>query len=77
MNVEDSSNVQYQNLQIEDTILKEKYPMLHSLHISFISNAMSTILHEIFKLSEQIPKINILFIKHFCGTESTVISIPN
>ena len=25
MNVEDSSNVQYQQLQLENTILKEKY----------------------------------------------------
>ena len=40
MNIEDSSNVQYQNLQIEDTILKEKHQMLHSLHNPFISNVM-------------------------------------
>ena len=76
MNMEDSSNVHYQKLQLEDSILKEKYPMLHSLRIPFIPNVMSTILHEIFKLSEQFPKTNILSIKHFCGTESTVISVP-
>ena len=34
MNVEDPSNVQYQKLQIEDTIFKEKYSILHSLYIS-------------------------------------------
>ena len=76
MNVEDSSNVQYQKLQIEDTILKEKYLLLHFLHTPFIPNVMSTILLEIFKLSEQFPKTNILFIKYFCETESTIISIP-
>ena len=36
--------------------------MLHSLHISLIPNVMSTILHEIFKLSEQYPKTNLLSI---------------
>ena len=56
MNVEDSSNVQYQNLQLEDSILKEKYPMLHSLRISFIPNAMSTILHEISNYLNKFPK---------------------
>ena len=76
MNAEDSSNVQYQKLQLEDSILKEKYPMLHSLYIPFIPNVMLTILHEIFKLSEQYPKTNIISIKHFCGTDSTVISMP-
>ena len=76
MNIEDSSNVQYQNLQIEDTILKEKHQMLHSLHNPFISNVMWTILHVIFKLSEQFPRTNILSVKRFCGTESTIISIP-
>ena len=34
--------------------------MLHFLHISFILNVMSTILHEIFKLSEQFPQKNII-----------------
>ena len=51
MNVEDSSNVQYQKLQLEASILKEKYSMLHSLYIPFIPNVMSTILHDTFKLS--------------------------
>ena len=51
MIVEDSSSVQYQKLQLEDSILKEKYPMLHSLCIPFIPNVMSTILHDTFKLS--------------------------
>ena len=50
--------------------------MFHSLHIPFFSNVMSTILHDIFKLSEQFPKTSILSIKHFCGAESTAISIP-
>ena len=76
MNVENSSNVQYQKLQIEDTILKEKYSILDSLRISLIPNVMSIILHEIFKYFEQFPKTNILSINNFCGTESTVISIP-
>ena len=64
MNVEDSSNVQYQKLQIEETILKETYPMLYYLHIPFFPNVMSTILHDIFKLSEQFPKTSILSIKN-------------
>ena len=76
MNVENSSNVQYQKLQIEDTILKEKYSILDSLRIPLIPNVMSIILHEIFKYFEQFPKTNILSINNFCGTESTVISIP-
>ena len=76
MNIEDSNNVQCQKFQLEDSNLKERYPMLHSLHIPFIPNAMSTILHEIFKLSEQYRKTNILSIKKFYGTESIVISIP-
>ena len=63
-------------MQIEDTILKEKYPMLHSLYAPIITNVMLTILHQIFKLSEQYPKTNIISIKHFCGTDSTVISMP-
>ena len=74
-NVEDSSNVQYQKIQLEDST-KNKYPVLHYPRIPFIPNLMSTILHEIFKLSEKFPKTNILSIKYFCGTQSTVTSIP-
>jgi len=50
--------------------------MLHSLHIPVIPNVISTILQEIFKLSEQFPKNNLLSIKSFCGTDSTLINIP-
>ena len=75
MNVEGSSNVQYQKMQIENTILQEKYPMLHSLDIHIIPSIITTILHEIFKYFEKFPKTNILSLKDFCGTESTVIGI--
>ena len=50
--------------------------MLHSLYAPIITNVMLTILHQIFKLSEQFSKTDILSIKYFCGTELTVISIP-
>ena len=76
MNVEGSSNIQYEKLPVEETILIEKYPMIHSLHIPIIPNIMSTILYEIYQLSEQFPKNNILSMKYFCGTESTSINIP-
>ena len=76
INVEGSSNVSYENLQVEETELKINYPMLHSLHIPVIPNVISTILQEIFKLSEQFPKKNLLSIKLFCGTDSTLINIP-
>ena len=45
MNVEGSSNIQYEKFPVEQTILKEKYPMIHSLHILIIPNIMSTILY--------------------------------
>ena len=76
INVEGSSNVSYEKLQVEETELKINYPMLHSLHIPVIPNVISTILQEIFKLSEQFPKNNLLSIKSFCGTDSTLINIP-
>ena len=76
INVEGSSNVSYEQLQVEETELKINYPMLHSLHIPVIPNVISTILQEIFKLSEQFPKNNLLSIKSFCGTDSTLINIP-
>ena len=76
INVEGSSNVSYEKLQVEETELKNNYPMLHSLHIPVIPNVISTILQEIFKLSEQFPKNNLLSIKSFCGTDSTLINIP-
>ena len=69
MNVEDSSNIQYEKLTVEETILKEKYTMIHSLHIPIIPNIMSTIIYEIYQLSEQFPKNNMLSMKSFCGTE--------
>ena len=75
VNIEDSSNVQYQKLHIDDSMLKEKYPLLYSLKIQFISHVMSTILYEIIKLSKQFPNRNLLSIKHWRGTESTVINI--
>ena len=68
MNVEDSSNIQYEKLPVEETILKEKYPMIHSLHIPIILTMILTILYEIYQLSEQFPKNNILSMKSFCGT---------
>ena len=76
INVEGSSNVSYEKLQVEETELKNNYPMLHSLHIPVIPNVISTILQEIFKLSERFPKNNLLSIKSFCGTDSTLINIP-
>ena len=76
INVEGSSNIQCEKLPAEETILKEKYPMTHSLHIPIIPNIMSTILYEIFQLSDQFPKNNILSMKSFYGTESTIINIP-
>ena len=76
MNVEGSSNVSYERLLVEETELKNNYHMLHSLHIPVIPNVVSTILQEIFKLSEQFPKHNLLSIKLFCGTDSTLINIP-
>jgi len=56
MNIEGSNNIQYEKFPVEKTILKEKYPMIHSIHIPIIPNIMSTILYEIFQLSEQFPK---------------------
>ena len=76
INVEGSSNVSYEKLQVEETELKINYPMLHSLHIPVIPNVISTILQEIFKLSERFPKKKLLSIKSFCGTDSTLINIP-
>ena len=76
INVEGSSNVSYEKLQVEETELKNNYPMLHSLYIPVIPNVISTILQEIFKLSERFPKNNLLSIKSFCGTDSTLINIP-
>ena len=76
MNIEGSSNIQYEKLPVEETTLKEKYSMIHFLHIPIIPNIMSTILYEICQLSEQFPKNNILSMRSFCGTESTLINIP-
>ena len=56
MNVEGSSNVSYEKLLVEETVLKNNYPLIHSLHIPVIPNVISTLLQEIFKLSEQFPK---------------------
>ena len=50
-NIEGSSNIQCEKLPVEETILKEKYQMIHSLHIPIISNIMYIILYEIFQLS--------------------------
>ena len=74
INVEGSSNVSYERLPVEETELKNKYPMLHYLHIPVIPNVISTLLQEIFKLSEQFPIL--ISIKSFCGTDSTLINIP-
>ena len=76
INVEGSSNVSYEKLQVEENELKNNYHMLHSLHIPVIPNVISTILQEIFKLSDRFPKNNLLSIKSFCGTDSTLINIP-
>ena len=76
MNIEDSSNVSYEKLLVEETELKNNYPLLHSLHIPVIPNIISTLLQEIFKLSKQFPKNNLLSIKSFCGTDWTLINIP-
>ena len=75
MNVEGSNNIQYEKLPVEETIIKEKYPMIHSLHIPIIPNIISTIIYEICQLSEQFPKNNILSMKSFYGTESTLMNI--
>ena len=40
INVEGSSNVSYKKLQVEETELKNNYPMLHSLHIPVIPNIL-------------------------------------
>ena len=53
LKVQGSSNVQYKKLLVEKRMLKDNYHLLHSLHIPIIPNVISTLLHEIFKLSEQ------------------------
>ena len=75
MDVDGSSNFSYERLLVEEKVLK-KNPLLHYLHIPIIPNVISTLLQEIFKLSEQFPKNNLLSIKSFCGTDSTLINIP-
>ena len=69
MNVEGSSNVSYEKLLVEETKLKNNYPMLHSHHIPVMPNVISTLAQEIFKLSEQFPKNNLLSIKYFGITD--------
>ena len=76
MDVNGSRNFSYERLIVEEQVIKEKYPLLHNLHIPIIPNVISTLLQEIFKLSEQFPKKNLLSIKSFCGTDSTLINIP-
>ena len=51
MNIEGSSNVSYEKLLVEETVLKNNYPLLYSLYIPLIPNLISTLLQEIFKLS--------------------------
>ena len=76
MNVEGSSNVSYEKLPVEKNELKNSYPLIHSFHIPVIPHVISTLLQEIFKLSEKFPKYNLLSIKSFCGTDSTLLNIP-
>ena len=61
MNIECSSNVQYEKLLIEETILKGNYPLLRSLRIPIIPNIISTLLLEIFKISKQFSKQFIIY----------------
>ena len=44
MNVDGSSNVSYEKLLVEETVLKNNYPLIHSLHIPVIPNVISTLL---------------------------------
>ena len=76
MNVESSSNLSYEKLLVDETVLKNNYPLLQSLHIPITPNAISTLLQEIFKLSELFPKKNVLSFKSYCGKNSTLIDIP-
>ena len=46
MNTEGSSNVQYQKLQLEDSIFKEKYPILE--YYSIFSNYLNNIPKQIY-----------------------------
>ena len=59
INVKGSSNIQYEKLPIEATILKKSYTTIHSLHIPIIPNIMSTIIYEKYQLSDQFPKNNL------------------
>ena len=52
MDVDGSRNLSYERLIVEEQVIKEKYPLLHNLHIPIIPNVISTLLQEIFKLSE-------------------------
>ena len=76
INVEKSNNHSYEKLIVDETLLKNNYPLLQSLHIPITPNAISTLLQEIFKLSELFPKKNLLSFKSYCGTNSTLVNIP-
>ena len=52
MDVDGSRNFSYERLIVEEQVIKKKYPLLHNLHIPIIPNVISTLLQEIFKLSE-------------------------
>ena len=73
--INDSFNVKYHTMKIDDNTKCVSYPLLSSLNISLITHVMSALLYDIVKLSEWFPDSSILNIKHHYGTYYTRINI--
>ena len=70
-----SFNKDNDNLDIDDNTKQKNSPLLSTLNVPFTSHAMSVLLYEIVKLSQQFPKSCLMDIKHLQGSLSKVINV--
>ena len=63
------------NLIIDDMTKLENYPLLSAFNVPFTSHTMSSLLYEIFKLSQDFPDSSIMDIKYTQGSSSKLINI--
>ena len=63
-------------VDLSDDMVKEKLPLLAKFRMPLSPFLVSTLLQDIVKLSEMFKDKNLLQIKRFCGTTTTLIPVP-
>ena len=75
--IQENDSGTFTPLNLPDDDLRSKLPLLARLHLPLTPYFISALLNEIIKISEIYPQANLLTMKRFDGSTTTLVPIPN